>query len=150
MVGPRCNRNSGLLTQACDPASPVVRFAWVPSGITGMELPLMPPLLSSRHLAIIAIGLGLGVASIAMANAAGSSTATQPAPSHATANSSAMQTYKSETDAKAGCSGDTVVWHARGSKVFHTSGSRYYGKTKHGSFVCEKAATVHGLHASKS
>lgn len=110
----------------------------------------MRPVLSSRLVAIIAIGLGLGGAPIAMANAAGSNAGTQPAASHTTAKSSDMQTYKTEADAKAGCSGDTVVWHARGSKVFHTSGSRYYGKTKHGSFVCENAATAHGLRASKS
>lgn len=60
-----------------------------------------------------------------------------------------LSTYPTEAAAKAACPGDTVVWHAQHSKAFHISTSRYYGKTEHGAYACEKAAIAAGLHASK-
>ncbi len=57
--------------------------------------------------------------------------------------------YASAAAAKAACPADTVVWHARRSKVFNLSTSRYFGKTKRGAYVCEKAALADGLHQSK-
>jgi hypothetical protein len=48
------------------------------------------------------------------------------------------------------CPGDTVVWSSFSkSRVFHLSGSKYFGKTKHGAYVCEKDAVAAGFHASK-
>lgn len=48
------------------------------------------------------------------------------------------------------CPGDTVVWSTFSkSRVFHFSSSKYYGKTKHGAFACEKDAVAAGYHASK-
>ncbi|CAG4915877.1 unnamed protein product [Acidocella sp. C78] len=60
----------------------------------------------------------------------------------------AMPGYKTLSEAKAACHG-AVVWHARGSKVFHTDKSKYFGKTKHGAYVCETVAVEHHLHAAK-
>lgn len=60
----------------------------------------------------------------------------------------ALHGYKTLAAAKTACGGP-VVWHATGSKVFHTEKSKYFGKTKHGAYVCEKAALADHLHASK-
>jgi len=57
--------------------------------------------------------------------------------------------YKTLSAARAGCGADTVVWHATGSKVFHGAGSKYFGKTKHGAYVCEKVAMTDHLRDSK-
>lgn len=42
------------------------------------------------------------------------------------------------------CPGDKVVWVNTNSGVFHYRGERYFGSTKHGKFVCEKAALREG------
>ncbi len=91
-----------------------------------------------RTVARVALAIGLAAAPLAGALAA-----------HA-AKTAGLATYKTEAEAKTSCAGDAVVWQARGSKVFHTAKSRYFGKTKHGAFVCEKAAMAKGLHAAKS
>ncbi len=58
--------------------------------------------------------------------------------------------FSSSTAAAQHCPADTVVWSTFSkSKVFHLSGSKYYGKTRHGAFVCEKDAVAAGYHASK-
>jgi len=54
--------------------------------------------------------------------------------------------YKTEMAAKAACGTGGVAWHATGSKVFHIAGSKYFGKTKHGAYVCEKTALATGVH----
>ena len=46
--------------------------------------------------------------------------------------------YATEAEAKASCPADTVVWVNPRSKVYHASGSRNYGKTKRGAYMCEK------------
>ena len=48
------------------------------------------------------------------------------------------------------CPNDTVVWSTLShAKVFHLSGSKYYGKTRHGAYICEKEAEAAGYHAAK-
>jgi hypothetical protein len=94
-----------------------------------------------------AFGLGLALLPLAGAHAAHHAKAAT-ASHHAT--STVLHGYKTEAAAKAGCGSDTVVWRARGSKAFYTAKSKYFGKTKHGSYVCEKAALAKGLHAAKS
>ena len=93
--------------------------------------------------AALALGLAFGLAGAPMAGALA-------APPAKTAKTAGLVTYKTEAEAKTGCAGDAVVWHARGSKVFHGAKSKYFGKTKHGAFACEKAAMAKGLHAAKS
>ena len=59
--------------------------------------------------------------------------------------------FKTEAAAQASCPGDTVVWSTMTkSKVLHASGSKYFGKTKHGAFVCEKTAQAAGYHLAKN
>jgi hypothetical protein len=58
--------------------------------------------------------------------------------------------FKSASAAAAHCPGDVVVWSTLSkSGTYHLSGSRYYGKTKHGAYVCEKDAKAAGFHQSK-
>jgi len=60
--------------------------------------------------------------------------------------------FASEAEAKARCPGDTVVWvNTKGkSHTYHYSGSRWYGTTKQGAYMCEADAGAAGYHASKS
>jgi hypothetical protein len=60
--------------------------------------------------------------------------------------------FGSEAEAKARCPGDTVVWvNTKGkSHTYHYSGSRWYGTTKQGAYMCEADAGAAGYHASKS
>jgi hypothetical protein len=53
--------------------------------------------------------------------------------------------------AAAHCPADTVVWSSLSkSHSFHLSGSHYYGKTKHGAYVCKGDALAAGFHQAKS
>jgi hypothetical protein len=62
----------------------------------------------------------------------------------------ASEKFSSLATAQAHCSGDTVVWLNTGhGRVFHTASSKYFGKTKHGAYACEKSAVAAGYHASK-
>ncbi len=58
--------------------------------------------------------------------------------------------FNTEASAAAHCPKDTVVWSAlTKSKSFHVSGSRYFGTTKHGAYVCKGDALEYGYHPSK-
>ena len=55
--------------------------------------------------------------------------------------------FSTEAAAKAHCPGDTVVWATlTKSKAYHLSGDRYYGKTRHGAYMCRKDAESAGMH----
>lgn len=43
---------------------------------------------------------------------------------------------------------DPVVWVNTTSKVYHPSTSRYYGKTKHGQYLCTSQAVAMGAKAA--
>ena len=58
--------------------------------------------------------------------------------------------YTSEAAAKASCLLDTVVWVNTRSKVYHTSGSKDYGKTKKGAYMCEKESVAAGFRPPKA
>ncbi len=60
--------------------------------------------------------------------------------------------FSSEGEAKARCPSDTVVWVNTKSKshTYHYPGSRWYGATKQGAYMCEADAAAAGNHASKS
>lgn len=63
----------------------------------------------------------------------------------------AADQFSSEQAAKGHCPGERIVWaDLGGSKAYHTSGDRYYGKTKHGAFMCQRDADQSGFHASAS
>lgn len=61
----------------------------------------------------------------------------------------ASSQFSSEQAAKAHCPGDAIVWANLGSsKAYHASGDRYYGKTRHGAYMCQKEADQAGFHAA--
>jgi hypothetical protein len=58
--------------------------------------------------------------------------------------------FSTEAQAKARCPADTVVWVNLDSKVYHFAGTRNYGKTKEGAYMCEKDALGETFRASKN
>jgi hypothetical protein len=42
------------------------------------------------------------------------------------------------------CPGDKLVWVNTRSHVYHFQGERYFGSTKEGKFICERAADKEG------
>jgi hypothetical protein len=59
--------------------------------------------------------------------------------------------FPTEAAAKTHCPGDSIVWaNLGGSKAYHTSADRYYGKTRHGAYMCQKEADQAGYHTAGS
>jgi hypothetical protein len=58
--------------------------------------------------------------------------------------------FSTEAQAKARCPADTVVWVNLKSKVYHFSGTRYYGETKSGAYMCEHDSLAEGMRAAKN
>jgi hypothetical protein len=58
--------------------------------------------------------------------------------------------FATEAEAKASCPDDAVVWVNLRSGVYHLSGSRSYGQTKVGAYMCEQASVTAGFHAPKN
>jgi hypothetical protein len=75
----------------------------------------------------------------------------KPKPMQAARPTGAGQ-FASEAEARGRCGGATVVWvNTKGkSHTYHYSGSRWYGTTKQGAYMCEADAGAAGYHASKS
>jgi hypothetical protein len=57
--------------------------------------------------------------------------------------------YATEAEAKANCSSDAVVWVNSVSMVYHPNGSRNYGRTKTGAYMCEQESLAAGFRAPK-
>ena len=55
--------------------------------------------------------------------------------------------FSTEGDAKAHCSGQNVVWMNNPSKIYHYAGSRDYGHTKNGAYMCQADADKVGRAA---
>jgi hypothetical protein len=73
--------------------------------------------------------------------------ATAPAPASGAAGANQ---YASDTQAKARCPADIVVWVNLDSKIYHFAGKKEYGTTKKGTYMCEKDAMAAGNRASKA
>ncbi len=58
--------------------------------------------------------------------------------------------FADESSAKARCPTDTVVWVNLPSKVYHFAGTKSYGTTKRGAYMCEKEAIGGENRASKT
>src|ERR1700736_5491780 len=58
--------------------------------------------------------------------------------------------YGSEAEAQGACLNDPIVWVNLRSKVYHESGSRNYGSTKAGAYMCQKDTLAAGFHAPKA
>lgn len=73
----------------------------------------------------------------------------QPSVPRDTATLEAGQ-FADEASAKARCPSDTVVWVNLPSKVYHFAGTKSYGTTKRGAYMCEKEAIAADDRASKT
>jgi hypothetical protein len=66
--------------------------------------------------------------------------AARTAPSHPVV----LRQYSVESDAQRHCPKDEVVWLNTSSGIYHEKGMRWYGRTKHGAYVCRKEANAAG------
>jgi hypothetical protein len=73
----------------------------------------------------------------------------RPAPS-VSANPVGANEFSTEAQAKARCPSDTVVWVNLTSKIYHFGGTRSYGTTKHGAYMCERDTAAAGMRAAKN
>jgi hypothetical protein len=73
----------------------------------------------------------------------------QPTAPRSTASLEAGQ-FADEASAKGRCPADTVVWVNLPSKIYHFAGTRSYGTTKRGAYMCEKEAIAAENRASKT
>jgi hypothetical protein len=48
------------------------------------------------------------------------------------------------------CPGDRVVWVNPNSGIYHYEGERWFGRTRHGHFECEKQAKAEGDRATEN
>ena len=63
----------------------------------------------------------------------------------------AGEKFSSVAGAHAHCPGEAVVWaNTSHSRLFHSTSSKYFGKTKHGAYVCEKSALAAGYRAARN
>ncbi len=60
------------------------------------------------------------------------------------AASTTLAEFDTEAAAQSHCPSDTVVWLNTNSGIYHEKGMRWYGRTKHGAYVCRKEADVAG------
>jgi plastocyanin len=68
----------------------------------------------------------------------------------ATAVTAGAGEFATEMEAKSHCPGDTVVWANTRSKVYHFAGTRSYGNTKKGAYMCERDTASAGLRSAKN
>jgi hypothetical protein len=73
-----------------------------------------------------------------------------PAPTQTAARPTGAGQFTSEAEAKARCPTDTVVWVNTKSHIYHYAGTRSYGTTKQGAYMCQADANAAGDRASKS
>jgi hypothetical protein len=74
----------------------------------------------------------------------------RPAPSTPASPPAGASGFSTEAQAKARCPSDTVVWASLPSKVYHFTGTRYYGNTKNGAYMCESDTAAAGMRAAKN
>jgi hypothetical protein len=58
--------------------------------------------------------------------------------------------FTTELQARAHCPSDTVVWVNTPTRIYHYSGTRYYGHTRRGVYMCEADARAAGYRATRS
>ena len=58
--------------------------------------------------------------------------------------------FSTEAEARYRCPTDKVVWVNNESRIYHYQGTRYYGATKKGAYMCEADARAAGDRASRT
>jgi hypothetical protein len=99
---------------------------------------------------LFAAGLALATPSLAQTTHGTATTSTVGRTNSATTLYHHPQQFKTETEAKSACGSQRVVWANTSSHVLHAAGSKYYGKTTHGAYMCENTATQSGYHMAKN
>lgn len=61
-----------------------------------------------------------------------------------------LKQFQTAAQAQIHCPRDTVVWLNLPTMIWHWKGERWYGRTKHGAFVCEKEAKAAGARATRN
>src|SRR5882757_9489277 len=62
----------------------------------------------------------------------------------------ALETFADEAKAQQHCPKDTVVWLNLPTMIWHYKGQRWYARTKHGAFACEKEAGAAGARGTRN
>jgi hypothetical protein len=62
----------------------------------------------------------------------------------------ALAEFSSESEAQAHCPRDVVVWLNTQTGIWHEKGMRWYGRTRHGAFVCRREAAAAGYRDTKN
>jgi hypothetical protein len=88
---------------------------------------------------IVAVALAALLMSTGLADAQPAPNRTVPPTTSAPSRAGTDQ-FSSEADAKAHCVTGNVVWLNTKSKVYHFAGTRDYGKTKSGAYMCQPDA----------
>lgn len=58
--------------------------------------------------------------------------------------------FANESEARGKCPNDTIVWINDKSHVYHYAGTRYYGATERGAYMCEADARASGAHVARN
>jgi hypothetical protein len=61
-----------------------------------------------------------------------------------------LETFTEEAQAQKHCPADIVVWLNLPTMIWHYKGQRWYARTKHGAFACEKEAGASGARGTKN
>lgn len=83
------------------------------------------------------------------APSSGTSQPTKPSGQTAAAPAAAGQ-FTSEADARRHCASDRVVWANTASHIYHYGGTKDYGNTKQGAYMCQQDADREGFRAAKN
>lgn len=86
---------------------------------------------------------------VAPSSAPTSQKAAKPAATAALASTGTNE-FSAEAQARTHCPTDTVIWANLKSRIYHFSGSKDYGTTKEGAYMCEKDAVAKGVRAAKN
>jgi len=58
--------------------------------------------------------------------------------------------FETEEAAQQHCPTDQVVWLNTKSGIYHEKGMRWYGRTRHGAYVCRKEADAAGYRDTRN
>ncbi len=91
-----------------------------------------------------ALLIAMPIATVYSETSPGTSTGAKKAAEKKGAAPLGSNQYASESDAKQRCGADPVVWMNLSSKIYHAAGTRDYGKTKRGAYMCKTEADKAG------